>query len=107
MNDTSNIETTCAELLERMQRTAQMAPGPLRTDQMLLEHRESRLALEAQAQYIQGFSDVHKRLVRLVSRALKALSPVTNGRRFWIPKLPDEAKTALIVLNTFMRSNSK
>lgn len=74
---------------------------------MMLEHHELRSAMQDLLNYHQGFYSVHERLVRLVKGVLLAFSQLTNGHRFWMRSLPQKAKTALIVLNEFMRSKGR
>lgn len=107
MSDTRNIEAICEDILARSQASAESGSRPLRSDRMLLEHRELRLALTTLLEEYRGYQSVHKHLVRLVKRALEAFSRLTNGQRYWTESLPPNAKTSLVLLNAFMRSNAR
>ena len=73
---------------------------------METEHRELMQSLEQVMDYHHGFARVHRQLLRLVNRLRATLIEGTNGIRFWSPSLPREAKTALTLLNNYLRLNS-
>lgn len=102
-----NIETTCAELVERSRMTSALPIGNrLRSDRMMLEHHQLRQALNDLLEYHAGYASTHTHLVRLVKRLLAACSLGTNGHRYWTPNLPQPVKTAAILLNTFLRGGA-
>lgn len=107
MRDTTSIEAMCDDIIARANASAESGSSPLRSDRMLLEHHELRLALSTLLEEYRGYQSVHKHLVRLVKRALEAFSRLTNGQRYWTESLPPNAKTALVLLNSFMRSNAR
>lgn len=69
------------------QTAAREARDPIRTGDMLTEHRLLRQELRQQLQILEGFSAEHHELISLVFELLGTVT-VSNGRADWISELP-------------------
>ena len=95
------------QLLARARATSAKTPGtPLRSETIALEHRQLISALADLLEFSRGQDEEHLRLVRLVSRVRATLTQASNGARFWMRILPSPARTALTLLNNYLRSSS-
>lgn len=95
------------DLLARAHATSAKTLGtPLRTDTIALEHRQLTSALEEMLEFSKGQDEEHHRLVKLVWRVRAALIQGSNGTRFWHRMLPSPARTALTLLNNYLRLSS-
>lgn len=94
-------------LLARARATAAKPHGtPLRSETMVLQHREMISALEEVIEFQRGFAQEHRRLLLLVHRLRETLIEGSNGTRFWSGRLSRAAKTALTSLNNYLRLSS-
>lgn len=106
MNET--ILDAAEALLNRARvTTARTYGSPLRSDQMILEHRQLVSTLAEVIEFHRGYAQEHHRLVKLVHRLRETLIEGTNGIRFWSRSLPRPARTALTSLNNYLRLNSR
>lgn len=78
--------------------------NPLRSDQIAENHRDSVRVLREILEMHKGFAEEHLRLVSLVSQLRDELTKGMNGSRFWLPTLPQRAKTILALINVHMRT---
>jgi hypothetical protein len=94
-------------LVSRARATAAKTPGtPLRSETMVLQHRELVSALEEVIEFHRGYAQEHHRLLLLVYRLRVTLIEGSNGTRFWSGRLSRAAKTALTSLNNYLRLSS-
>lgn len=83
------------------------AGSPLRSENMVLEHRELTSVVEELLEFSKGQDEEHTQLVRLASLVRAGLIGGSNGKKFWTPSLPRAAKTALTLLNNYLRQASR
>lgn len=98
-------------LLEQAERLATLcratldspSGNPLRTANMISEHRQMVAMLEELIEFQHGYESIHQRLLRLVKNLLDASSTGSNGTRSWRKDLPQPVKTVLILIHEFIK----
>lgn len=91
-------------ILTKARTTLGRAPGtPLRDAMIAIDQYELISSLEETLEFSKGQDQEHTQLVRLASLVRAGLIAGSNGARFWTPSLPRAAKTALTLLNNYLR----
>lgn len=79
------------------------AGSQLRTEKILMEHRQLVFMLEQMLEYQHGYARIHLTLSRLVKKMLDAFSTGSNGHRTWVRGIHPAGKTALVLIQQFLQ----